>query len=242
MSRTCAASCFPGANLTGTGGNGDTDIQVGEDGHGTAMAVVIAGQGAGTGTVGIAPRARILPVIVGGSGPASVSTAAAGIRYAVAHGAQVIDLPFGIGETSPASCDPVLQAAVAYALGHDVVLVASSGNASRYAGPDEPASCAGVLAVGGTEPDGSLWRGSTREPYVAVAAPGDHMVYVGRDGRYTTTGAGTSFSAALTAGAAALIRSRYPHMPWYRGGPAADRHRDPGRPPGAEPRATATGS
>ncbi len=207
---------LPGANLTGTGGSGDTDIQVGEDGHGTAMAVVIAGQGAGTGTVGIAPRARILPVIVGGSGPASVPTAAAGIRYAVSHGAQVINLPFGIGRTSPAACDPVLQAAVAYALGHDVVLVASSGNASLYAGPHEPASCAGVLAVGGTEPDGSLWPGSTREPYVAVAAPGDHMVYVGRDGRYTTTGAGTSFSAALTAGAAALIRSRYPHMPWYQ--------------------------
>jgi len=207
---------LPGANLTGTGGNGDTDIQVGEDGHGTAMAVVIAGQGTGTGTVGIAPRSRILPVIVGGSGPASVRTAAAGIRYAASHGAQVINLPFGIGGTSPASCDPVLQAAVAYALGHDVVLVASSGNASRYAGPGEPASCAGVLAVGGIEPDGSLWRGSTRQPYVAVAAPADHMVYVGRDGRYTTTGEGTSFSAALTAGTAALIRSRYPDLPWYR--------------------------
>ena len=226
---------LPGANLTGTGGNGDTDVQVGEDGHGTAMAVMIAGQGAGTGTVGIAPRARILPVIVGGSGPASVATAAAGIRYAVSHGAQVIDLPFGIGRTSPAACDPVLQAAVAYALGHNVVLVASSGNASLYAGPDEPASCAGVLAVGGTEPDGSLWPGSTREPYVAVAAPGDHMVYVGRDGRYTTTGAGTSFSAALTAGTAALIRSRYPRYALVPGRPAADRHRHPGRPPGAEP-------
>jgi len=207
---------MPGANLTGSGGNGNTDIQVGEDGHGTAMAVVIAGQGTGTGTVGIAPRARILPVIVGGSGPASTSTAAAGIRYAVSHRAQVINLPFGIGKASPTACDPVLQAAVAYALLHNVVVVASSGNASLYAGPAEPASCAGVLAVGGTEPDGSLWPGSTREPYVAVAAPGDHLVYVGRDGRYTTTGAGTSFSAALTAGAAALIRSRYPDMPWYQ--------------------------
>ena len=207
---------LPGANLTGSGGHGDTDVQVGEDGHGTAMAVMIAGQGTGTGTVGIAPKARILPVIVGGAGPASVSTAAAGIRYAASHGAQVIDLPFGIGKTSPTACDPVLQAAIAYALGHDVVLVASSGNASRFAGPAEPASCAGVLVVGGIEPGGSLWPGSTREPYVAVAAPGDHMVYVGRDGRYTTAGAGTSFSAALTAGAAARIRSRYPGMPWYQ--------------------------
>ncbi len=206
----------PGADLTGTARNGDTDIQAGEDGHGTAMAVMIAGQGRGTGTVGIAPRARILPVTVGGSGPRSVATAAAGIRYAAAHGAQVIDMPFGIGVTSPARCDPVLQAAVAYALGRDVVLIASAGNTSLSAGPDEPASCAGVLAVSGTEPDGTRWPGSAREPYVAVAAPADHMVYVGRDGRFTTTGAGTSFAAALTAGAAALIRSRYPHMPWYQ--------------------------
>ena len=199
---------LPGANLTGAGGNGDTDIQVGEDGHGTAMAVVIAGQGAGTGTVGIAPRARILPVIVGGSGPASVSTAAAGIRYAVAHGAQVIDMPFGIGETTPASCDPVLQAAVAYALGHDVVLVASSGDASRYAGPDEPASCAGVLAVGGIEPGGSLWRGSTREPDELLRRP--------------DRGGGGADQVPLPA-----------HV-LVRGGSAADRHGDPGRPPGAE--------
>jgi subtilase family protein len=206
---------LPGVNLTGPGGPGDTDIQAGEDGHGTAMAVMIAGQGAGTGTVGIAPRARILPVIVGAAGPASAATAAAGIRYAAAHGAQVINMPFFIGQASATACDPVLQAAVAYALARNVVLVASSGNASRYAGPGEPASCAGVLAVGGIEPDGSLWPGSTRARYVAVAAPADHMVFVGRDGRYTTTGAGTSFAAALTAGAAALIRSRYPDMPWY---------------------------
>ncbi len=210
---------LPGVDLTGTSRDGDTDIQVGEDGHGTAMAVMIAGQGTGTGAgarpVGIAPRARILPVTVGGSGPRSVAIAAAGIRYAATHGAQVIDMPFGIGQSSPARCDPVLQAAVADALGHDVVLIASSGNTSLFAGPDEPASCAGVLAVGGTEPDGTLWPGSTREPYVAVAAPADHMVYVGRDGRSTASGAGTSFAAALTAGAAALIRSRYPHMPWY---------------------------
>ena len=99
-------------------------------------------------------------------------------------------MPFGIGVSSPSRCDPVLQAAVAYALGRDAVLIASAGNTNLFPGPDQPASCAGVLAVGGTEPDGTLWPGSTREPYVAVAAPADHMVYVGRDGRFTTTGAG----------------------------------------------------
>ena len=226
---------LPGADLTGTGGNGDTDIQVGEDGHGTAMAVVIAGQGAGTGTVGIAPRSRILPVIVGGSGPASVRTAAAGIRYAVSHGAQVINLPFGIGRTSPAACDPVLQAAVAYALGHDVVLVASSGNASLYAGPGEPASCAGVLAVGGTEPDGSLWRGSTRQPYVAVArARGPHGLRGARRPVHHH-GSGDELLRRADRGHGRADQVPLSGHALVSGGPAADRHRHPGRPPGAEP-------
>jgi subtilisin family serine protease len=42
------------------------------------------------------------------------------------------------------------------------------------------------------------------------------MVYVGSDGRYDTAGDGTSFSSPLVAGAAALIRSRYPSLPWYQ--------------------------
>jgi subtilisin family serine protease len=206
---------LPGGDMTGAGGRGETDRGAGRDGHGTADAVLIAGQGSGTGTVGVAPRARILPVTVGRDGPVSASVTAEAIRYAVGHGAQVINMSFGIAVAAPATCDPVLQAAVADALGHNVVLVAAAGDANLIHGPIEPGSCAGVLAVAGTEPDGSLWRDSTREPYVAVAAPGDHMVFVGRDGRYSTTARGTSFSSALVAGAAALIRSRYPHMPWY---------------------------
>jgi subtilisin family serine protease len=42
------------------------------------------------------------------------------------------------------------------------------------------------------------------------------MVYVGSDGRYDTVGFGTSFATALVAGAAALVRSRYPQMPWQQ--------------------------
>ncbi len=51
---------------------------------------------------------------------------------------------------------------------------------------------------------------------MAVAAPGEQVTFAGLDGRHSTTATGTSFSSALVAGAAALIRSRYPHMPWYQ--------------------------
>jgi subtilisin family serine protease len=204
-----------GGDMTGAGGHGDTDGNVSIDGHGTEVAALIAGQGIGHGVLGLAPRARILPVRIGNSGTDSLLVVANAIRFAVRRGAQVINMSLGSAAASPAGCDPVLQAAVAYALERDVIVVAASGDRALIDGPVEPASCAGVLAVGGVEPDGSLWRGSTREPYVAVAAPGDHIAFEGRDGLYSTSAWGTSFSSPLVAGAAALIRSRYPHMPWY---------------------------
>jgi membrane-anchored mycosin MYCP len=208
-----------GKDMLGRAGNGDVDYATGQDGHGTAVAVMIAGQGYGTGTIGIAPRARILPVhvIYPDIGLEVIPALAAGIRYAASHGAKVINVSIGSTVPSATWCDPGLQDAIAYALAHNVVVVAAAGDANiSGSGPGEPASCAGVLAVSGVEPNGALWQYDVRQPYISVAAPADHMVYVGLDGRYTTTGNGTSFSAPLVAGAAALIRSRYPSMPWYQ--------------------------
>lgn len=204
----------PGADMLGYGGNGEHDY-LRPDGHGTAVAALIAGQGTGTGTVGIAPRSKILPVHV--IDPSKGMTPVAnGIKYAVDHGAGVINLSVGAVVSSSSSCDPSVQQAVAYALAHNAVVVAGAGDVNTNGpGPEEPGTCAGVLTVGGVERSGSLWQFSTQGPQVSVAAPSDHMVYVGADGRYTTTGFGTSFSTPLVSGAAALIRSKYPSMPWY---------------------------
>ena len=208
----------PGGDMLGDPGNGETDFDVQVDGHGTAVAVLIAGQGWGTGTVGIAPQAKILPVHVDTPGVAGdTADLAAGIEFAASHGATVINVSLGPAAPSATSCDAVLQDAVAFALEHGAVVVAAAGDVNvSGSGPVEPASCAGVLAVGGVQPNGSLWPDTVQQPYVSVAAPADHMIYVGRDGRYWTTAAGTSAAAPLVAGVAALIRSRYPSMPWYQ--------------------------
>jgi type VII secretion-associated serine protease mycosin len=206
-----------GADTLRDSGNGDRDFASSQDGHGTVVAALIAGQGRGGGPVGIAPRAKILPVHA--SDPnGSVQSVAAGIKYAAQHGAKVINISLAATAVpTPTSCDPVMQDAVAYALSRNGVVVAGSGDTNKEGpGPIEPASCAGVLTVGGIEPNGSLWPDSTRQPYVSVAAPSDHIFVVGMDGRTGTSGAGTSYSAPLVAGAAALIRSRYPSMPWYQ--------------------------
>jgi subtilisin family serine protease len=211
----------PGLDLTGHGTRGEVDFGYSVDGHGTAVSALIAGQGYGTGTVGIAPQVRILPVAFpytpGSDSNFTGAEVAKAVRFAVDHGAGVINMSFGGPVMSASTCDPVQQDAFAYALEHNVVLVASSGNTRvSGTGPIEPASCAGVLPVAAVDPNGSLWPYDDRQPYIAVAAPGEHVIYVGRDERFTTKAAGTSFSAALVAGAAALIRSRYPAMSWYQ--------------------------
>ena len=211
-----------GGDTTGAGTNGETDDNLSEDGHGTAMAALIAGQGRGAAAVvGIAPAAKIMPVRVGGlhgvqdgGTPASL---AAGIRFAVARGAEVINMSLSNNVASVTACDPVLQSAIGYALEHNVVVVASSGNQGASGSPPvEPAVCAGVLAVGAVNPDLTLWPGSNQGPYVTVTAPGTHIPWVGRNGQLYPSGYGTSQAAAFVSGEAALIRSRYPRMPWPR--------------------------
>jgi subtilisin family serine protease len=210
-----------GGDMTGSGTNGTIDDDYRDDGHGTAMSALIVGNGRGTGMAGVAPRAKILPVRIGGSnhvGSLQIPrTAAAGIRFAVAHGARVINLSVGVPAPTAHGCTPQLQRAVAYALQHNVVVVASAGDAGRAGNfPDEPAACAGVLAVGAVGPHLTLWPGSERQSYVDVTAPGTDIGWSGRDGRYFAVASGTSQAAAFVSGEVALVRSRYPSMPWQQ--------------------------
>jgi subtilisin family serine protease len=211
---------LPGGDVTGHHSNGETDFNTVGFGHGTMMSVLIAGQGFGTGMAGIAPEAKILPVVVNataadaGAAPAAI---AAGIVYAVNHGAQVISIPQAGQTPSASGCPAQEQAAVARALSRNVVVVAAAGNISLTGtGPAAPASCAGVLAVSAVQQDGAVWPGGTRQPYVAVAAPGSDLVTSGRAGGLVTEVNGTRSASALVSGVAALIRSRYPSMPWYQ--------------------------
>ena len=207
---------LPGGDVTGRHTNGETD----GNGHGTMMSVLIAGQGEGTGVVGVAPKAKILPVVVNAvpSGvTADPAAVAAGITYAANHGARVIDIPQEQPSASASGCDAAVQAAVAYALGRNVVVVAAAGDTNLIGTrPSEPASCAGVLAVSAVQPNRSLWPQATRQPYITVANPGADLVTSGRYGQLVTDVSGTDAASALAAGAVALIRSHYPAMPWYQ--------------------------
>ena len=198
--------------------------------HGTWMASLIAGHGHGDGSAGIegvAPQSRVLSIrVVTDRGDpnfgkyeresnAEVQKALArAITVATRRGAHVISMSLGYGAASR----PV-RVALQNALDHGVVVVASSGNSGDTASAlstgqapySFPADYPGVLGVGAVTQAGTAASFSSNNLSVEVAAPGVKVPAQGRDGQYWLV-SGTSPACALTAGVAALIKSRYPHL------------------------------
>lgn len=194
-----------------TEGDGRQDYDADEGGHGTAMAVLIAGQGSRTGIVGVAPDARILPISVVGTEPEWAKA----LRYAIDHGAKVINI--SQGTFSHDACSEKLQSAFDYAIHKDAVVVVSAGNEGHWSrSPEVPARCHGALVVGAVDSRQRIWQRSSPASYVSVTAPGVQISTVGAGGTLLTNGYGTSQATALTSGIVALIRSKYPKMPARR--------------------------
>lgn len=189
--------------------DGSTDGRKDFVGHGTSVADLIAGRRDGPGVVGLAYDAKILPVRVldAQNRYGDAATVASGVRWAVDHGARVINLSLGGAASSDA-----LHAALRYALDHDVVVVACAGNTADRAGKGVwyPARASGVVAVSGLNPDETFWSGSVSGPQVALSAPADGLIGA-RPGGYWHV-QGTSFAAPLVSATAALIRSKWPTM------------------------------
>jgi type VII secretion-associated serine protease mycosin len=203
---------LPGADMTGRGGDGRADNDRYDGGHGTAMASLIASRGTRSGFYGIAPEAMILPIAAPVVSPPVTSKA---IRFAVDHGAKVINISLGApgGHLYSNQCPSQLLDAVKYAESKDVVVVASAGNEGNTVNkPDYPGSCPGVLAVGAIARNGKPWVSTQRQSYVTVGAPGQDVGGIGKTGHVFNSGAGTSQASALTAGAAALVRSHDPGL------------------------------
>ncbi|MBW8485260.1 S8 family peptidase [Actinomadura parmotrematis] len=200
---------FNGALVASSGKNGDGLKDTDSEGHGTEMAGLIVGRGGRV--TGVAPAAKVMPIVNEAIGDVEM---AAAIRYAVDHGVKVVNVSQGGGSSSDKdSCPPKTAEAVAYAATKDVVVVASSGNTGDTQNwPEWPASCAGVLAVGGIDHTGRPWANTQRQSYVTVAGPGAGIREMSSDGKLYL-GNGTSQAAALISGAIALIRSKYPDMP-----------------------------
>ncbi|MDP8961019.1 MAG: S8 family serine peptidase [Actinomycetota bacterium] len=190
-----------------------------EHGHGTMVAGIIAARTAnGTGVASVAPRAQIMPVRVLNSralGPNS--SVEEGIRWAVDHGAHIINLSLEIAREMTAGTersDPMRASPdrlVRYAWSRGVVVVAASGNDSEDF-TDYP-SHSPVLLVGATKEHDERAGFSDAGRTDAVMAPGVNIVSTwcwpcGSRARHRIgESEGTSYAAAHVSGAIALLRS-----------------------------------
>jgi murein DD-endopeptidase MepM/ murein hydrolase activator NlpD len=165
--------------------------------HGCGVAGIIAANiNNGSGIAGIAPNAKILPVrVLDKNGLGTYSNVAAGIVWAVDHGAKVINLSLGGFSDSN-----LLKSAVDYAIEKKVILVAAVGNT----GNDTilyPAKYEDVISVGsvGKEKEGDLYLASSFSgfsPTIDFWAPGQEVLSLSKENEFRPF-TGTSISTPM---------------------------------------------
>jgi serine protease len=143
------------------------------NGHGTFVAGTIAeATNNGYGLTGLAWGARIMPIrVLDDAGEGDASVIAEGVRFAVKHGARVINLSLEFSSDVRASDIPELISALRYAKRRGVVVVAAAGNEDSASIP-YPARVPGVIAVGASTEHGCLASFSNYGSGITLVAPG----------------------------------------------------------------------
>jgi serine protease len=143
------------------------------NGHGTFVAGTVAeSTNNHRSLTGLAYGATIMPVrVLNASGWGDAATISKGIRYAINHGAQVINLSLEFDPSITGSQIPEIISALQYAHRKGVVVVAASGNE----GDSEmayPARSTYVISVGATTKDRCLAQYSNTDRRLDLVAPG----------------------------------------------------------------------
>jgi serine protease len=153
-------------------------VPLDESGHGTHVAGTIGeGTDNGVGLTGLAYGAKLMPVrVLDAEGFGDALSIARGIRFAVAHHAQVINMSFNF------DCGkrvPTVDEALREAYEHGVVTVASVGNLGSESCVSAPATGPRVIGVGGTTEGGCLGDYSLAGTGVDIVAPGGGVPQAG---------------------------------------------------------------
>ncbi len=174
------------------------DTGTGQDvGHGTHVSGIIVTE---------APGVQIMPIrVLNSSGLGTYWEVSAGIRYAVDHGARIINMSMSAPRLTPSLAD-----ALNYAASHGVLVVAAAGTGT---GPNYPAAYSdrtAVIGVGATDPSDFIASFSGGQPAdTDIFAPGVNIYSAFPYNGYAL-GNGTSMSTPIIAAEAALLMARYP--------------------------------
>ena len=196
-----------------------------DDGHGTMLAGTIgAVAGNGRGGRGVVPKVRLMAVkFIDVRTPPMTGNAVKAIKYAVEHGAKIINASWDVGLNNPK-----LQEVIEYAGSKGVLVVVAAGNDGSDIGsyltcPASYAPLDNMISVMATDKNDGKPGFSNYGDKVDIAAPGVNIVstvpYLCRPptsprsyGPAYRSYSGTSASAAHVSGAAALLLSINPGL------------------------------
>jgi subtilisin family serine protease len=173
--------------------------------HGTAVAGIIAASINGFGIEGIAPEVDILALraceqvsekeTIGRGYTISIIQA---LDVAIEKKAKIVNMSFG----SPTP-DPIITSLIIEGARQGILFVAPVGNRPGQEYPAFPASCPGVIAVGGLDQNGSPFPDDHLASFAKVNAPAENIFTTLPGNKYNFM-TGTSFSSAIVAGVLAL--------------------------------------
>ncbi|MCK5823196.1 MAG: S8 family peptidase [Bacteroidales bacterium] len=190
-------------------GENDNNPQVEDNKHGIYVSgIAAATTDNGKGISGVGFNTKFLPVKISNQN-SELTMAYEGIVYAAEHGCSIINCSWGSTVKDQYGQDIVNYAT----FNKNALIIAAAGNSNN----DDlfyPASYENVISVAGTDENDIKWTGTTSGSnygiYVDICAPGMYIYTTDNNNNYIKTYWGTSFSAPIVAGCAAIAKSFYP--------------------------------
>ena len=188
---------LPGINLI------DTNKQPEDDNmQGTHVTGIVCAENNEIGMVGIAPKSKVIPVkVLEANGSGDLDTVAAGIKWAVDNGADIIGMSLG----SPRPTDQLTES-IKYAESKGVPIFCAAGNAGKTREIFYPANYPETIAVGSIDENFDRSVFSNTGDNLDFMAPGKEIFSTVPDNWYSVL-SGTSMACPFVVGVAALLLS-----------------------------------
>jgi subtilisin len=173
-----------------------------ENGHGSHISGTICALNNDIGVVGVAPKAKVMPVkVLDNKGAGNLEVVAEGIRWSADQGVDFIVM--SLGSPTPT---PVIHDAIKYASSKGVVVWCAAGNAGKTRQIFYPAAYPEVIGIGAIDEKLNRANFSCTGPDLDFLAPGVSILSTVPENWYAIL-SGTSMSTPFAAGIGCLLLS-----------------------------------